>query len=90
MWGQSTAGKVLIDSIICEKADGTLIIGRGVPAEWIYEGSVIEIKKYPVSGGRVNMRAEIRDNKAYIKLEGNYSGKVQVNLPGITGYNISD
>ena len=63
MWGQSTAGKVLIDSIICEKADGTLIIGRGVPAEWIYEGSVIEIKKYPVSGGRVNMRAEIRDNK---------------------------
>ena len=90
MWGQSTAGKVLIDSIICEKADGTLIIGRGVPAEWIYEGSVIEIKKYPVSGGRVNMRAEIRDNKEYIKLEGNYSGKVQVNLPGITGYNISD
>ena len=63
MWGQSTATKVLFDSLVCEKADGTLIIGRGIPKEWLAEGSVIEVKKYPVSSGnRVNIRIEAKND----------------------------
>lgn len=38
MWGQSTATKVLWDSLIVQKADSTLLIGRGMPAEWIESG----------------------------------------------------
>ena len=51
MWGQSTATKVLFDSLIAVKADGTAIVGRGIPAEWIVEGEKIEIADYPVSNG---------------------------------------
>lgn len=51
MWGQSTATKVLFDSLIAVKSDGTAIVGRGIPAEWIVEGEKIEIADYPVSNG---------------------------------------
>ena len=33
MWGQSTATKVLWDSLIVQKADSTLLIGRGMTAK---------------------------------------------------------
>ena len=57
MWGQSTATKVLFDSLIAEKADGTVIIGRGVPNEWIRDRQKIGLDRYPVTnGGRVGYR----------------------------------
>lgn len=48
MWGQSTSTKVLFDSLIAEKIDEKIIIGRGVPAEWVADGEEIEIKDYSV------------------------------------------
>ncbi len=48
MWGQSTATKVLFDSLIAEKVDDTVIIGRGIPVEWLTNGQNIEIANYPV------------------------------------------
>lgn len=54
MWGQSTATKVLFDSLIAQKSDGTLIIGRGIPTEWIAAGQEIALDDYPVQDdGRV-------------------------------------
>lgn len=52
MWGQATATKVLFDSLICEKADGTVIIGRGIPSEWLSIKEEIEVNNYPLSGNR--------------------------------------
>lgn len=52
MWGQSTAIKVLWDSLIVQKADSTLLIGRGMPAEWIESGKKTVIRDYPLNGGR--------------------------------------
>ena len=52
MWGQSTATKVLWDSLIVQKADSTLLIGRGMPAEWIDSGKKTVIRDYPLNGGR--------------------------------------
>ena len=52
MWGQSTATKVLWDSLIVQKADSTLLIGRGMPAEWIESGKKTVIRDYPLNGGR--------------------------------------
>ena len=52
MWGQSTATKVLWDSLIVQKADSTLLIGRGMPAEWIESDKKTVIRDYPLNGGR--------------------------------------
>ncbi|MFB6726302.1 sugar-binding protein [Kribbella sp. NPDC056345] len=51
MWGQSTATKVLFDSLISEKSDGTVIIGRGVPTEWIRDHQKIGLNRYPARNG---------------------------------------
>lgn len=81
MWGQSTATKVLFDSIICEKADGTLIIGRGIPKEWLKEGCRIQVRKYPVSGGkRVNLLIEVIEGKPKITVENFDESKIQSEL----------
>jgi len=50
MWGQSFAFRALVDSLIAEKADGTVLIGRGVPVEWT--GQPIEVANVPVARGK--------------------------------------
>ena len=52
MWGQSTATKILIDSFLAEKADGTIIAGRGLPAEWNADGQEIKISDWLCNGGK--------------------------------------
>lgn len=91
MWGQSTATKVLFDSLISERADGTVIIGRGVPAEWIYNGSRIEVKKYPIANGRrLNFAIGIENNTVTVSLSGDEpKGRVSVDLPAVEGFAVS-
>lgn len=52
MWGQSTATKVLLDSLIAEKYDEKIIIGRGIPTEWIADGEVISVANHVVEQGK--------------------------------------
>ncbi|MCI8490493.1 MAG: hypothetical protein HFJ04_09710 [Lachnospiraceae bacterium] len=53
MWGQSTATKVLYDALIAEKLGEKVIIGRGIPKEWLAEGEApVEIKNYLVEGAK--------------------------------------
>ena len=52
MWGQSTITKVLIDSFFAEKADGTIIAGRGLPQEFNEDGEEIKISNYLCNGGK--------------------------------------
>src|SRR5438094_1941107 len=49
MWGQSLATKVLIDSLIAERTDGSVIIGRGVPNAWVTNGQVIALSNFPIA-----------------------------------------
>lgn len=56
MWGQSVASKVLLDALIAEKADGTILLCRGVPEEWLREGKCTRITNFPVRSGRVNLK----------------------------------
>ena len=42
-WGMAEANKVLLDSLAAQSSDGTLIVGRGVPAAWL--------QQRPVDGG---------------------------------------
>ena len=50
-WGSADANLVLLDSLIAERGDGTLIIGRGVPNSWVTSGQTIDVTNVPISGG---------------------------------------
>lgn len=52
MWGQSTASKVLIDSLIAEKINDKIIIGRGVPAEWVAADNGFSVSDHVVEQGK--------------------------------------
>ncbi|PWM45151.1 MAG: carbohydrate-binding protein [Clostridiales bacterium] len=69
MWGQSLCTKVLLESLITEKSDGTVIIGRGIPAEWINEE--IEVDNYPVKSGRLGFNLSLTDKTLTLTLSGN-------------------
>ncbi|TDW92747.1 hypothetical protein EV137_0007 [Kribbella pratensis] len=72
MWGQSTATKVLFDSLIAEKSDGTVIIGRGVPNEWIRTRQKIGLNSYPVTnGGRLGYQLTTAGKTVTLQLTGN-------------------
>ena len=49
-WGSADANLVLLDSLIAERGDGALIIGRGVPNKWVTSGQTIEVTNVPISG----------------------------------------
>jgi Carbohydrate binding module (family 6) len=82
MWGQANATKVLIDSLIAEKTDGSVIIGRGVPNAWAVNGNVVELSNFPIAN----------NNRMGFKLEGGASnhtnglqqGQVRLTLTGTT------
>ena len=52
MWGQSTASKVLIDALIAEKINDKIIIGRGVPKEWITANQTFSVSNHVVEQGK--------------------------------------
>ena len=71
MWGQSTNTKVLLDSLFALKTDGTAIIGRGVPTDWIADGEVIDIADYPVNiDGRIGYKMATNGNKVTVDFSG--------------------
>lgn len=84
MWGQSTATKVLIDSLIAERYDGTVIVGRGVPNSWVANGQVIQLSNFPISNnGRMGIKIEgLSGNQVKLTLSGTAPGNnVIFNLP---------
>ena len=81
MWGQSTATKVLWDSLIVQKADSTLIIGRGVPAEWVQCGKKIAVSNYPLNGGsKVGYTLVFSDDEVALELTGDGAGSCRTEL----------
>jgi hypothetical protein len=50
-WGIAGANKVLLDSLVAQRADGTLVVGRGVPSAWLGHGP-ITVTNFPTTGGR--------------------------------------
>ncbi len=84
MWGQSFATSGLLDSLVAEKSDGTVLVGRGLPAEWAADGKVIELSNFPIAGNkRMGVRIEgLPGNQLRLTLSGDApAGKVVFNLP---------
>ena len=83
MWGQATASKTLLDALISEKADGTLILLRGIPDEWRAPGNRIVIRRYPVRRGTIDMYISFEKNTE-VRLTGAVSGRtVQVDSASV-------
>jgi hypothetical protein len=85
MFGQSTATKVLVDSLIALKFEGPhgitlgrygVVIGRGVPNEWISGGKVIEVSNFPIENQkRMGFNATLLDSqKLTLDLTGDTPG----------------
>ncbi len=90
IWGQSTATKALFDSLICQRSNGDLILGRGIPEEWLYEGAVIEVKKYPLADNkRIDFALSVKKAHVEIKLRGDMpEGKIIPDFPNADKCNI--
>ncbi|MDF2804292.1 MAG: putative sugar-binding proteinputative S-layer protein [Anaerocolumna sp.] len=82
MWGQATSSKVLYDSLIAERIyndnkNVSIIIGRGIPNEWINNATkdnnvVANLKNYPVlQGGRAGYQIQRNGSSLKITLECN-------------------
>jgi hypothetical protein len=80
MWGQATALKVLYDSLIAEKIyndnkNVDIIIGRGIPNEWVEHATadnkvIANVKNYPVlQGGRAGYKIERKGNKLKVTFD---------------------
>ena len=80
-WGYSVNTKALLDSLLSEKSDGTRIIGRGIPNDWIKEGEVTEIENIPVTGGkRMGFTLTASGNDVTLNLTGDVSEPVSLEL----------
>jgi len=83
-WGISFNEKLVTESIIAEKVDGKIIIGRGIPDEWIAEGQVIDLSNYPIAGNkRMGVKIEgLAGNKVKFTRTGDTpAGDIIMNLP---------
>jgi hypothetical protein len=85
-WGMSQANKVLLDSLVAQSSDGTLIVGRGVPAQWLSDGTSISVTNFPTTDGkRLGLTISSRGQSVSLTLSGQQpSGQVLFELPSFT------
>ena len=82
-WGMSEANKVLLDSLMAQRSDGSLIVGRGVPPSWLRPGPPISVTNFPTTDGRrLNMSISSHGQAVTLTLGGRLpSGPVLFQLP---------
>ncbi len=87
MWGQANASKVLLDSLVAEKLDGSVVVGRGLPNQWLRDGATTSVGNYPIAGGR-RMGAAITASGATVGLTltgAAPAGGVRFEVPAFVG-----
>jgi hypothetical protein len=78
---------VLLDSLVAQRADGSLIVGRGVPSSWVRTGQVISLANVPTVGGRhLGLTIQAHGATVTLTLSGQRpSGPVLFQLPAFVG-----
>jgi len=80
-WGIANANKVLLDSLVCQSSDGTLIVGRGVPDGWLASGRRISVTNFPtLDGRRIRVAIAAGDHSVTLTVGGPV-GRVRFELP---------
>jgi hypothetical protein len=89
-WGMANANKVLLDSLAAQRADGQLIVGRGVPDAWVRNGQVIAVDNFPTRDGqRISLHIATTGDHVTLHITGGgLSGPAIFQLPAFVG-NIS-
>jgi hypothetical protein len=81
-WGMANANLVLLDSLVAERSDGSLIVGRGVPGSWVSSGQVIALANVPADGGHLGLTIRTSGNAVTLTLTGSHpAGPVLFQLP---------
>ncbi len=85
-WGIAGANKVLLDSLVAQRADGTLVVGRGVPAAWLRPGLTIAVSNFPTTAGRrTALRITARGRAVTLTFPSGAPGPVLFQLPSFVG-----
>jgi hypothetical protein len=85
-WGISTANKALLDSLVAQRVDGDLLVGRGVPNSWL--GKPIRVSNVPtLDGGRVAVTLAGHGRTVTLTVTGHGAAKSRVlfQLPAFAG-----
>jgi hypothetical protein len=76
----------LLDSLLSQRANGSLIVGRGVPDSWISSGRTIAVSNFPTTDGRrIGVTITSRGNRVTLRVTGTPSGPVAFELPAFVG-----
>ena len=83
----ANANMVLLDSLVAQRADGSLIVGRGVPGSWVRTGQVISLANVPtVDGHHLSLTIRTHGAQVTLTLSGQRpSGSVLFQLPAFVG-----
>jgi hypothetical protein len=80
-WGLAGADKVLLDSIAAQRADGALIVGRGLPSSWL-DRTPISVTNFPTTGGRrIGLTISSAGLSITLTLHGRTPGPVLFQVP---------
>jgi hypothetical protein len=79
----SQANGVLLASLVAQRADGALVVGRGVPAPWLKGDPAISVTNFPTTNGRrLNLKISSSGQSVTLTLSGQPpSGPVLFQLP---------
>jgi hypothetical protein len=82
-WGIAGANKVLLDSLVAQASNGTLIVGRGVPTSWVRHGRSMAVTNFPTTdGGRLSLRIAARGRSVTLTITGpRPAGEILFELP---------
>jgi hypothetical protein len=81
-WGIANANKVLLDSLVAQEADGRLVVGRGVPTDWLTAGRPISVTNFPTTEGRrIGLTITSNRGSVTLTLSGTAPGPVLFQLP---------
>jgi hypothetical protein len=86
-WGMANANLVLLDSLVAQRADGSLVVGRGVPDSWVRAGQVISLANFPtLNAKRAGLVIRSSGNSVTLTLSGQRpGGSVLFQLPAFVG-----
>ena len=81
-WGMANANKVLLDSLVAQRSNGELVVGRGIPDSWTASGQTIALTNFPtVAGGHIGLTISTRGTAVRLTVTGRPAGRVLFELP---------
>ena len=85
-WGIELGNQALIDSVVTQRVDGTIIVGRGVPNAWVVGDEAFGVTNYPISyGNRMNVDIVPAGTSVTVNVSGAVNAPIQVHLPAAIG-----